>query len=104
VEFGVELSCGDCGWRRGVPGAVFQTGVFPAIESVEKDGPADRAGLLPGDVMISVEGVPITATEAGRRLGALEPSEAVTLEIRRGDRIIQVTLTPREATRRRQRM
>jgi hypothetical protein len=104
VEFGVELSCGDCGWRRAGPIAVFRTGAFPTIESVEKDGPADRAGLLPGDVMISVEGLPITAIEAGRRLGALEPAEAVSLEIRRGDRIIEVSLTPREATRRRQRM
>lgn len=104
VEFGVELSCGDCGWRWGGPGMVFRTGVFPTIESVEKDGPADRAGLLPGDVMISVEGTPITATAAGRRLGELEPAETVMIEIRRGDRIIEVSLAPREATRRRQRM
>jgi membrane-associated protease RseP (regulator of RpoE activity) len=103
VEFGVELNCGECGWRGGGR-PTFATAVFPVIESVEKDGPADQAGLLPGDVMFAVEGSPITSTDAGRRLGALKPGESVTLEIRRGDRIVELSITPRESSRRRQRM
>lgn len=130
VEFGVELSCGDCGWRSGglagelayaaavrsaspgaspalpgpTRGAVFVTSEFPVIESVEKGGPADQAGLLPGDRLLSVEGSPITSREAGRTLGALEEGEAVTLEVRRGDRVLEVIVTPRAASGRRQRM
>lgn len=104
VEFGVELRCGECGWRGSGHGATFSTAVFPVIESVEKDGPADRAGLLPGDIMYSVGGAPITSPDAGRRLGALKPGESVTLEIRRGDRIVEVEITPRESSTRRQRM
>ena len=104
VEFGVELSCGDCGWRGSGPLAVFRTSEFPVIESVEKDGPADRAGLLPGDMLYSVEGSPITSRDAGQTLGGLTPGDAVTLEIRRGDRILEVSITPREASGRRQRM
>jgi serine protease Do len=100
----VELSCGDCGWRGSGRGSTFVTAVFPVIESVEKDGPADRAGLLNGDIMISVEGLPITSSGAARRLGSLEPGESVMLEIRRGDRIIEVAITPREASGRKQRM
>lgn len=104
VEFGVELSCGECGWRTVPGGSTFRTREFPRIESVEKDGPADRAGLLAGDIMISVAGSPITSDEAGRRLGGLSPGEAVTIEIRRGDRILEVSIAPREASGRRQRM
>jgi len=127
VEFGVELSCGDCGWRSAgilegrlayaaavrsaspalptpTGGAVFVTSEFPVIESVEKGGPADEAGLLPGDRLLSVEGTPITSPEAGRTLGALREGQSVTLEVRRGDRILEVTVTPRAASGRRQRM
>jgi len=104
VEFGLELSCGDCGWRGSGQGSTFATAVFPVIESVEKNGPADRAGILPGDIMFSVEGSPITSGQGGRILGSLEAGESVTLEIRRGDRIIEVAITPREAGGRKQRM
>ena len=86
------------------PLAAFRTSEFPVIESVEKDGPADRAGLLPGDILYSVEGSPITSRDGGAALGRLAPGESVTLEIRRGDRILEVTVTPREASGRRQRM
>lgn len=104
VEFGVELSCGECGWRSGAGGMRFVTAEFPVVESVEKDGPADRAGILPGDRLLSVDGRPITSSGAARALGDLEEGETVTLEIRRGDRIVEVSVTPRAASGRRHRM
>jgi len=30
---------------------------------VEAKGPADKAGVLPGDILLSADGVPITTTE-----------------------------------------
>ena len=104
VEFGLELSCGDCGWRGFADAVRFATTEFPVVESVERGGPADGAGIMVGDVIIAVDGKPIASNEAGRRLGALSPGESVTLELRRGDRVVAVTLAPREASGRRQRM
>ncbi len=104
VDFGLELSCEDCGWRRTRTGLSFETVVFPVIESVEKGGPADQAGLLAGDILIGVAGTPITSSAAGSALGQLTVGETVTFEIRRADRFIELSIAPREATSRRQRM
>ena len=104
VEFGLELSCEGCGWRTTGSGRSFETDVFPVIESVEKGGPADQAGLLPGDILIGVSGAPITSPEAASTLGGLVAGETVTFEIRRADRFLELSIAPREATGRRQRM
>jgi hypothetical protein len=104
IEFGLELTCGDCGWRGAREGLAFTTSVFPTIASVEKDGPADRAGLLPGDMILTAAGAAITSSQAGRALGALDPGETIALEVRRGDRILEISIAPREASTRRQRM
>jgi len=111
IEFGLELTCGDCGWRGAreglaftTSGLAFTTSVFPTIASVEKDGPADRAGLLPGDMILTAAGAAITSSQAARALGALDPGETIALEVRRGDRILEISIAPREASTRRQRM
>lgn len=103
VEFGVELTCGDCGWRLRSRGPSFETEVFPVVASIVKGGPADTAGLAVGDRLLAVGGHPITSSEAGRLLGSLEPGEAVRLEVRRGDRVLEISLAPRAPGERRQR-
>jgi hypothetical protein len=104
VEFGVAISCGECGWRRSLEGIRFETSEFPVIDAVEAGGPAAEAGLLVGDILIAIDGHPIPSAEGGRRLGALEAGERVALEVRRADRIIQVSIAPRAASGQRLRM
>ena len=127
VEFGIELSCGDCAWTRssGVWGVRtltiashdadtaltprrrhmrFVTDEFPVIRAVERDGPADVAGAQIGDIIITVAGMPITSREAGEFLGEIEAGTSVTLELRRGNQIVSVDIVPREATEKRQKM
>jgi len=103
IEFGVELTCGECGWRGRGSGRSFETEVFPVVASIVKGGPADTAGLAVGDRLLSVAGHPITSTEAGRLLGSLEPGDAVMVEVRRGDRVLEISLAPRAPGERRQR-
>jgi hypothetical protein len=104
VELGFELTCGECGWQRVGSTWSFRTQEFPVVRSVERDGPADEAGLGIGDVILTVGGGAITSEEAGQLLGALEAGEPVALEVRRGDTIVTVRLTPRAAGEHRQRM
>lgn len=97
--------------HRGEIGASFQT-VTPEIargldlkrewgvivSDVSPDGPADKAGLLPGDIVTSLEGKPM---ENGRQLEVniyrRAAGEEVALEVERdgNPRIVKVTLSER---------
>jgi membrane-associated protease RseP (regulator of RpoE activity) len=98
-NFGLELECGDCGWRSG-PGrsAIWSSAVPPKVLSVEAGGPGDQAGLKPGDVLLELDGHPLDSAESGRAIGKLRPNESVTLKIRRGHEEKSVTITPRATT------
>jgi serine protease Do len=61
-----------------------------------ENSPAERGGLRPGDVIVAVQGQPVTRTnELQRRVAAHSPGDRVTLDIfRRGQREqVQIQLT-----------
>ncbi len=74
------------------------TPVWPArVDQVTPGDPADRAGLEPGDLIVRADGdtvrawhelVKVIQTHAGRELG---------LTVARGDTLLHITVTPREA-------
>jgi len=52
------------------------------VSSVEKDGPAAKAGLEPGDVILKVDGKEITqSAELAARIADVKPGTATTLEV-----------------------
>ncbi len=65
------------------------------VLSIEPRGPASQAGLLPGDVLVSVNGrktsAAVLATDAPWRV---PKGGAVALELRRGDATLSATVTP----------
>jgi len=63
------------------------------VASVLRDGPADRAGIKPGDILIAVEGKPIkNSSEMLNQVAALSPNDTVTVTIirNRQEKSIQV--------------
>lgn len=58
------------------------------VSDVGEGTPAAEAGLAPGDVIVSLNGTPVTSSaNLVRRIGSLEPGERVELELfREGDR------------------
>ena len=61
------------------------------IDGVFRDGPARKAGVLPGDLIVSVNGNEISdIREFVSFVGSMEPDKEVTLEILRGNE--QLTL------------
>jgi serine protease Do len=57
------------------------------VTSVEKGGPADRAGVEPGDVIVKFDGKPVNASEdLPRIVGATRPGSRVSMEVWRNRR------------------
>ncbi len=55
------------------------------IASVLKEGPADKAGIKPGDIIIAVEGKSVKSTsELLKMVAALSPGDNVTVTVIRG--------------------
>lgn len=60
---------------------------------VQKDSPAERAGVSVGDVMVSLDGVPVPDRETFNTLMAAKRwGDAATLVVRRGDREVVLTV------------
>ena len=62
--------------------------------AVTPGGPGDRAGLRPGDVVLAIDGRPVTdPSELIVDIRAREPGDTVTLTLSRGGETVQVPVT-----------
>jgi len=96
-ELGIELTCGFfCGWRRGEDGGAVWRGQHPPkVARVVAGGPADRAGIRSGDVLLLLDGHSFVGEEGGRALGRLGPGRAMTLQyLKGGETLTTTTITP----------
>lgn len=102
-ELGLRLTCGFfCGWRRGEGNAVVWRGQQPPkVAEVVDGGPADRAGIQEGDVLLLLDGHSFVGEEGGRALGRLRPGSPLTLQyLKGGETLTTTTITPRAPTAR----
>ena len=100
-ELGLELTCGFfCGWRRGEGDSVIWRGQHPPkVARVAAGGPADRAGIRAGDVLLLLDGHSFVGEKGGRALGRLGPGRPLTLQyLRGGETLTTTTITPRAPT------
>jgi S1-C subfamily serine protease len=78
-------------------GTVTGTDGTPAgtgIVAVTSGGPADHAGLRPGDIIEAADGTPTPDTQAlAGTLAAAHPGDQITLSVTRGDQQTDVKLT-----------
>ncbi len=66
------------------------------ITSVSAGGPADQAGMLPGDVLVSADGIDVTTLTTAEELAAIVKGDAgttVTIVVNRGGEQLTFTIT-----------
>ena len=64
------------------------------IAGVLRGGPADKAGVKPGDVLVEVEGRPVAdPTSMLNLIAALPPGKPATMKVKRGGQEIDATIT-----------
>jgi serine protease Do len=67
------------------------------VAGVEKGGPADKAGLRPGDVLLGVNNQPIEGSaDLARLIAGIKPGSTVTLQVWRKGQQVPVKLTTEE--------
>ena len=63
------------------------------IDGVRKDGPADGAGMLKGDIIIAIEGKTVKDIyDYMYRLGELKKGQSVNVTVRRGEEELELTV------------
>ena len=64
------------------------------IAGVLKNGPADRGGIKPGDILVGVEGKPVTDSSSMLNLvAALQPGKQATLRLLRNGNEVKLKIT-----------
>jgi regulator of sigma E protease len=83
------------GWRRkSTRQVMIQPAVTPAVEAVEKDSPAEKAGLTPGDIITGVNGTRIYNAAALVDEIEKDPNQELTLDVRRGGGEVKLKMRP----------
>ena len=66
----------------------------PRVGGIDPAGPS-YGKLKQGDVLVAIDDALITTSEAGRKLGALDPNHTVKLTVRRDGKTVDVKVRPR---------
>ena len=65
------------------------------VAAVQRGGPADKAGMLPGDVVVGFGGQPVqTTADLARMVGSTKPGTTVTAQVQRDGKTVDVKITP----------
>lgn len=66
----------------------------PVVASVVPASAAERAGVKPGDALISIDGNPVTTFEDVRRYVSVRPDTSIKITLKRGAEMVDVPLVP----------
>lgn len=69
--------------------------VAPVVGQVEPGAPGDRAGLEPGDRILSIDGERTWSFDRVVDLISARPDHPVALEVQRGDQVLLLEVTPK---------
>lgn len=101
ASFGMGLSCSNCSIKVSEKNnaTTMSFSQPPEVYSIERDGPADQAGIRRGDVITHVDGKAIDSSDGGNLFANANPGQSVRFTILRGGerKTISVRATARSA-------
>jgi len=94
VYFGLEVSCKECGWKLEDGRWRWHAAEPIRITGVVPGSPAERDGVRPGDVLVRIDGRPLTQAENGGFYETVRPGQVIRFEVRRGRRTLTLDVVP----------
>ena len=73
-------------------GAVLAAGAEPRLQHVLSDGPAERAGLAAGDILVAIDGIRASAESLERLLKFRGADDVVTVQAFRRDELMEFSV------------
>jgi len=65
----------------------------PFVDGLRPDSPASKSGLQPDDLIVYVDGEPVSSIKAfNAYIAKTQPGMPLKLEVRRGDKLITIDL------------
>ena len=71
-------------------------GVKPAIGEVVKDSPAEKSGIKAGDILLSLNGVPLYSAKQTTEIISANPEKEMQLVVQRDKKEVNLSVTPGE--------
>jgi TonB-dependent SusC/RagA subfamily outer membrane receptor len=97
-RFGFAVSCVPCTAATTKEGTLHYTYYpydrSPPVVAIRPDGPAEKAGLKVGDVVIKADGQPVTEEAGARILAKLDRQDRLNLTVLRGDKELVIKIEP----------
>ncbi|MFI4923048.1 MAG: RIP metalloprotease RseP [Burkholderiales bacterium] len=91
---GLTVSDLDGDFMKVVGLSRYQPQVEPVIGQLVTDGPGERAGLMPDDEILAINGIRVTHWDNVVQQVRSHPSQILEFEIKRGNQHLSITLTP----------
>nr|WP_295827726.1 RIP metalloprotease RseP [uncultured Azospirillum sp.] len=70
----------------------------PDVGGIQPGSAAERAGIKPGDLILSVDGTEVQRFEEIRQIVSIRPGESLAIELKRDGRVMTLTATPESQT------
>lgn len=100
-RLGFGIRCGSCTLSLrddGRPGRLWDFEEPPEVKGIDAGGPADRAGLRAGDLLLRIDGLELTSEAGGARFSDIQPGQRVVWTVRRDGRELQIASTAESRT------